>query len=246
MEAAEAVVERWEKLFGVPPLVARWRDHIADEAEREAAEAIVERWRTRLSDVSWFMRCLNEHLARCANAEDQCTGRFWEGRFKSQALLDEAGLLTAMAYVDLNPVRADIAATPEESEFTSIYARIQHLRTKTTSSRASYGPALFPLNEGVSADSPHLPHSFIDYLQLLDYTSRVVRADKTGATAPSEPPILTRLNIDAGAWKEAMRTKGNVFGRALGRLDHLRLHARALGQSWVKGVQQAEQLYRTV
>ena len=102
------VIERWTVLFRAPTLIQRWLSAEALEAEQRAAEVIIERWRSRLQDVSWFMRCLNEYLARLANTEDQCTGRFWEGRFKSQALLDEAGLLTAMAYVDLNRVRAGI------------------------------------------------------------------------------------------------------------------------------------------
>jgi putative transposase len=127
-------------LFAKPALIDRWLDGVCGEVERAIAEGIIELWRRRLCDVSWYMRCLNEHLARRANAEDGCNGRFWQGRFRSQALLDEAGLLTAMAYVDLNPIRAGIAETPVDSEFTPIYERVKEI--KAASQAAAAGPRL--------------------------------------------------------------------------------------------------------
>jgi REP element-mobilizing transposase RayT len=75
----EQVVARWTELFSAPPVVARWQKGEALQAESEFALRIIKRWRERLFDISWFMKCLNEHLARRANAEDTCNGRLWAG-----------------------------------------------------------------------------------------------------------------------------------------------------------------------
>lgn len=246
------VVHRWTQLFKAPPSVVSWQDGTAGVVERAAAEQLIERWRKRLIDISWYMRTLNEYLARRANAEDECTGRFWEGRFKSQALLDEAGLLTAMAYVDLNPVRAGAAATPEDSQFTSIYARIQQNTVQSRlrrndqhrRRRASIGaPRLLAFRDQANSEQPRLPMRFEDYLQLVDWSGRMIRAGKPGTIDAKLPSILTRLQIDPNAWKTTMRTGGNRFGRAIGGVKRLREHARRIGQSWVNGVSAAQRLY---
>ena len=105
-------------------------DTLANNAER------IKLIRVRLSDPSWFMKALCEPIARLANFQDKATGHFWEGRFKAQAIADEAGLLACSMYVDLNPIRAAMATTPEESLHTSAYDRIKALEGKTIQSAA--------------------------------------------------------------------------------------------------------------
>ncbi len=96
------------------------------------AEALAKR-RRRLSSLSWFMRSVCEPIARRANREDRVRGSFWEGRFKSQAVLDEPAALACSVYIDLNPIRAGVAQTPETSEFTGAFERIEARRQRCES-----------------------------------------------------------------------------------------------------------------
>ncbi|QEG39910.1 hypothetical protein [Roseimaritima ulvae] len=121
----EKVAMRWLRVFPG----RRLEEHLAEPTENDVKTLARDREkiatiRLRLSNVSWFMRALSEPIARKANEQEGCTGRFWEGRFKSQRITDEAGLLACSMYVDLNLVRAAMAEGPDDSKHTSAYDRI--------------------------------------------------------------------------------------------------------------------------
>lgn len=211
------IVERWQRLHRLPEGF--------DAADRAVQLRLVAVWRERLGSLSWFMKCVNEPLARLANREDGCKGRFWEGRFRSQAILDEGAVIRGMAYVDLNPVRAGIAATPEASAYTSIQARIEN--------RAE---ALAPMAAG-PAKGFSLPIEWPDYLRLVDYTGRALRRGKRGRIDAALLPILQRLEREGSAgWLDDMAHLGRQYYRAIGSALSLRQYRDFLGQRRLNGV----------
>jgi hypothetical protein len=148
------------------------------------------------------MRCINEPIARQANKEDGCTGRYWEGRYKSQALLDEKALAACMAYVDLNPVRAGLAETPEQSEYTSIKERTHQFKKHSECTDESNAPSgLLPFAGYPRRDMPKgLPFHLKDYLEIVDWTGRAILENKRGYIPDHKPPILERLQVDPKHW----------------------------------------------
>ena len=200
----DEVIHRWLRLYKGDPLVHRYREgELRTELEFRQLDRIVETWRERLASISWFMRCLNEYMARRANREDDCTGRFWEGRFQSQALLDEAALFSCMAYVDLNPVRAGIGETLDDSDFTSIQARIRRLGAAKPEMKKRPIPGLMPFGSGKEHEErlATLPFALRDYIELVDWTGRIVRADKKGFIPESAPSLLFALRLNAAQWR---------------------------------------------
>jgi len=191
------VCERWHKLYKGTALTHKYLlNEPLCKAELFAVQLKLDDWRLHLCDISWFMRTLNEPIARMANAEDKCTGHFWQARFNSQALLDEKALAACMAYVDLNPVRARMTETPEQSEHTSIQKRIRELRETGEQPKllASFvGNPREPMPQG-------LPFKLEDYINLLDLTGRAIRDDKRGYIENNLPNILDRLEIKPKQW----------------------------------------------
>jgi len=163
-------------------------------AEREIVVTIAEVYRKRLTSISWLMKCLNEPIARAANKEDQCTGHFWESRFKSQALLTEEALLSCMAYVDLNPVRAEHTSFKErlQPRFDLESAvKLQIQQQSLQSFDLSSGLVIKPLAKFVGSVTQKRQHGILfdleDYLKLVDYTGRLSHPNKRGAISELLP-----------------------------------------------------------
>ena len=256
----DVVARRWLRLF---PTTKDEDGQPAEPNEHELkmitgnAERLAE-IRTRLSDISWWMRCTAENIARRSNKEDRCTGRFWEGRYRAQLLLDEASLLACAAYVDLNPIRAALAETPEQAEFTGAKDRIDDLQERNSQTAATHdwersrrrqksgwmspieisgmadsaGPDPNPTNRRASQKG-FLSISLTRYLELLDWTGRQIRNPKRGTIPADLAPILERLGIDASKWCQLVQNFGKLFKRAAGTAESIAQEAARRGVGYM-------------
>jgi REP element-mobilizing transposase RayT len=235
----DEVARRWVGVF--PVCVDGALDERACEVRSRAIAADPARTaicRERLASVSWFMRCLCEPIARRANREDACTGRFWEGRFKCQALLDEQAVLACMTYVDLNPIRAGLCETLDASEHTSVQRRLAQVPVDNTESRES----LAPIAGRSSTDAPSL--TAVEYVALVDWTGRQVHPGKRGRIGGPAPEALRRLLPDPDRWTRTVVGIETDHWRAVGAVDALLAKAAAMGQCWLKGLGVARALAR--
>tara|TARA_B100001094_G_scaffold228083_1_gene222631 strand:+ start:2614 stop:3594 length:981 start_codon:yes stop_codon:yes gene_type:complete len=213
----DEVLQRWHKIYKGAPITQKYmQGENLNPIELDALSDYIEKYRSRLQDISWFMRALNEPIARKANTEDKCTGHFWEGRFKSQALLDDTAVLTCMAYVDLNPIRAQKAKSLEDSDHTSIQMRVK------AAMRGQQPESLKPFKASTSdLVSNTFNFDLKDYLELVDATGRIIREDKKGALSEKETKILTQIKLSTTQWISLNRCFESTFKGAVGRVKKL-------------------------
>ena len=198
--------------------------------------------RSRLSNISWWMRLLSQTIAQRANREDEEVGKFWQARYKAVRLLDETAILACSAYVDLNPIRAAIAETLEGSDYTSVQRRILSMKSQTGSaaptgdsdgkqptidrkSHAMLAPlSIDELRDAIGAvpskssarasDKGYLPMTLASYLDLLEFTASRQRGGKMPGSAGA---IFERLEIGEEVWVELVNGFGKLFYTVAGK-----------------------------
>jgi hypothetical protein len=254
----EEVVRRWKRLSAKSLELAEVPADEEVQALLNQPQEVAE-LRRRLSHISWFMAMLDESVSRAANAEDGCSGHFWQERYKCQRLDCEAAILACAVYIDLNLIRAMIADTPETSMYTSVHDRIQDLaieQRQASSSNSSESSRetdrrqsgwLAPVwleGDGYAgaaagrraSDKGLLPIPLEKYLELVDWSGRQLRCDKRGAIPDDLASILERLGISSDSWLDGIEHFGLRFGKVVGGAKQVLSHARRSGRRWNRGI----------
>ncbi|MCW8876803.1 MAG: transposase [Kangiellaceae bacterium] len=240
----EAVADRWIKAY--PGQLDLPENRKLRELKKQAIMADKDRlttYRKRLGNLSWYMGRLNEPLARQSNLEDGCTGRFWEGRYSAQALLDEAALVSCMAYVDLNPIRANMAQKLEDSKHTSIHCRLDNIKQQEPIKVQAYldSPTLPVLS---SDKSLPLALSLKDYILLVEWTGKSIVYPHKHAIPQGVASILECLNLQQNHWLKHIQQFNENYCHVVGHFQQIKNKATSLKQRCMRGISAAKLVYR--
>ena len=241
------VLVRWHKLYKGTELSRKAvQGDCLNQIESKLLAKNINRWRCQLYDISWFMRCTKEPLARKSNKEDGCKGRFWEGRFYSQALLDLKAVISCMVYVDLNPLRAKMVTFPEKDKHTSLHYRT-NLISKDLSLEKTLPKGLMGLEKlfGNAAIEQSTELSTVDYLSLVDQTARETRKEKRGVLLSTATPILERLGVNLGNWEQLEHNFNHKFYKFVGGTFSLDNACRHLGLKSIWGRKTCRKFFDT-
>jgi hypothetical protein len=113
----EGLIDHVESTLGEKAAAGlRWElEHFRGMGADDAAEALRERWFARMWDISQFMKTLKQRFTQWFNGRHNRKGTLWEDRFRSVLVEGKGPALKAMAaYIDLNPVRANICDDPKD------------------------------------------------------------------------------------------------------------------------------------
>ncbi len=234
---------------------SRTKGRVSASASASASEKL----RRRLSKISWFMGILLENIARRANFEDNCGGRFWETRFKCREITDASGLLLCGIYVDLNPIRAGEADSPETARYTSLFQRLEaQSRRKNARDRADGWMAELTLRPERKADEALayssrsgrrasdlgvLPISLADYLKLLLWTARLLASGQRSKIPKDLEAVLDRLDVNHEKWLDTVDSYERSFCHAVGSPESLAKVAERMEASHLKGATASRRIF---
>ena len=234
----ETVAEKWLQAY--PSKLDKPGFEKQREMKKQAIMANHEKlkeYRARLGSLSWFMSRLNEPLAKDSNEEDNVKGRFGESRYTSIALLDETAVLSCMAYVDLNPIRAGMVKELQQSLHTSIKKRLGALQVQPELLKQS----IKPMSGNTGGQSVRI--KLDEYVALVEWAGKsIVHPDKAKMPAHINT-LLTNLNLQPDNWLQQFQKVNQGAACAIGSVAHLKDKAKSLSKKWLKGIGSCRLLY---
>lgn len=101
-----------------------------------------------------------------------------------------------------------------------------------------------PFSGNPKKDMPDgIPFRLSDYLELVDWTGRVLRDDKRGAILNSLPPILGRLNIDPKQWLNTCQNFESQFKSFAGNQDKVKTLLQKINKTSCHGIHNCQLVF---